>query len=244
MSNNLDISQVATNQAQKEATINEASGQLDAALTESFTCDLTSTDVTLTDTQFRRHVRFLAMNAADAGRIITVPAVKRWFIVTSAATNSENITVKRGTAEFVIEPGMSGTFYTDGTANGLVEVASGGGGGGGGGPLTLAVYVQGLPGDAERIMRFIATGDFSIPANFAGSQVDAETPPADADAEFVVGKNGSSIGTITIEQTTGTVVFDLTGGASFTAGDLLEILAPTPQDSALADISLSIVSSA
>jgi len=240
MSNNLDISQVATNQAQKEATINEASGQLDAAVTESLSCDLTSADVTLTNTQFRRHVRFLAVNAAVSGRIITVPALKRWFIVSSAPTNSENIVVKRGTAEFTIEPGMSGTFYTDGTTNGLIEVASGGGGGG---PLTLAVYVQGLPGDAERIMRFVATRDFSIPADFAGSQVDAETPPDDDDAEFIVGKNGSSIGTITIEQTTGTVVFDLAGGASFTAGDLLEILAPTPQDSALADISISIVSS-
>lgn len=241
MSNNLDISQVATNQAQKEATINEASGQIDAALTETLSCDLTSANITLTNSQFRRNVRFLAVNAAVAGRVITVPAIKRWFIVTSAPTNSENITLKRGTAEFVILPGTSGTFYADGTTNGLVEVASGGGGGGG--PLTLAVYVQGVPNDAERVMRFIAVRDFSIPADFAGSQVDAETPPDDDDAEFIVGKNGASIGSFTIEQTTGDVTFDLPGGASFTAGDIFEILAPTPQDSALADISISIVSS-
>ena len=47
MSNNLELAQVAAAQNQKEVTINDQAGQLDAALTEQFVADVSAGNVAL-----------------------------------------------------------------------------------------------------------------------------------------------------------------------------------------------------
>ena len=55
MSNNLSLSQVAAAQSQKEVTINDQAGQLDAALTEMLTVEVDDSNAyVLTDSELHR----------------------------------------------------------------------------------------------------------------------------------------------------------------------------------------------
>jgi hypothetical protein len=69
MSNNLNLSQVAAAQNQKEVTINDQAGQLDAAITEQFVADVSAGNVALTATQYRRAVHIKATADATAADI-------------------------------------------------------------------------------------------------------------------------------------------------------------------------------
>ncbi|KGM34769.1 hypothetical protein [Inquilinus limosus] len=127
MSSNLALSQVAAAQAQKEVTINDAFGQVDAALTEFLAVDLSAGDVTLTAAQAQRAMLLRAGGNAVA-RGLTLPQIKRG--VTVQNTGSAALTVKRGTTTVAIDPGAVASVYLDGTANGLVVTGRPGGAGG------------------------------------------------------------------------------------------------------------------
>lgn len=100
--NNLNLPQVAFNQNQKEVTINEQMTDLDAALTESLTVDLTTADVALTQDQFTRNFVFVASGNAVA-RTLTVYASKRPFAVRNSGT--ADLTVKATGAGVVVKAG-------------------------------------------------------------------------------------------------------------------------------------------
>lgn len=123
MSNNLDLDQVSPSQSSKETTINTALGQLDAAISEGLTVDVSAGNATVTDTNFRRNVRFL-IDGASVARDVTFPAIKHLFIVTADAGNSADVTVNVGTTDVVMEPGTTALFYTDGTTNGLLSIVA------------------------------------------------------------------------------------------------------------------------
>ena len=125
MSINLNLPQVAASQNQKEVTINDMSGDLDAAVTETHDMDFTSGNVTLTDAEFREHFQFNATNLSVA-RTVTVPLIKRFFFVNNAA-GTGTLDVVRGSTSLEIAVGGNGLFYTDGTTNGLVQAAGGAG---------------------------------------------------------------------------------------------------------------------
>ena len=82
MSSNLALSQVTEGQSDKSGTINAISGELDAALTDTVTYLITSTNArTLTNTELRRF-HFLTIDEdggdpADAAIVLTLPAIKR-----------------------------------------------------------------------------------------------------------------------------------------------------------------------
>lgn len=128
MSNNLDLAQVAENQTSKELTINTALGQLDAALTEIRSCDVSSGNVTLTSGQARLYVSFFVENATTSGRKLIFPAIKKLSMVIADPDNTQDIIAACGTTEVTVSPGDAVLIYTDGTANGLVAVSGGGGG--------------------------------------------------------------------------------------------------------------------
>ena len=74
MSSNLDLSQVAAAQDQKEVTINDMSGELDAALTDTVTYLITSTNArTLTNTELRRF-NFITIDEDGVERIRLRPS--------------------------------------------------------------------------------------------------------------------------------------------------------------------------
>lgn len=64
MSNNLNLDQLATNQASPEVPINDANAQLDAALTEITTLDMTLADIDVTLAQWRAAILFKVTSVA------------------------------------------------------------------------------------------------------------------------------------------------------------------------------------
>ena len=109
-------------------------------------------------------------------------------------------------------------------------------------PRDISFYVQGLPADGVDILvlTFARTVDFAD--DFAGSNATIGVNPT-ATAEYDVQKNGASIGHISIS--TGGVATFVTDGttAQFVDDDYLTIVAPTPQDATLADVSITLVGS-
>lgn len=130
MSNNLDLDQVAANQNQKEATINDANGELDAAITERLEVDVTSGNQTVTADDYRRAIYIDVVGATVAGRTVTLQAIKRLIVVSSSEDATQSIDIILGTTTETIPATEKFLIYTDGTANGLFIISGGGGGGG------------------------------------------------------------------------------------------------------------------
>jgi hypothetical protein len=116
-----------TAQAQKEVTANEAFDALDAALCGELSLDFTAGNVALTDAQFRGSIAFRATNLSVA-RDLTVPAVKRLFVV-SNKDGTNTLTVKRGATSVALAAGKLALLYTDGTTDGLFAAAADSGAG-------------------------------------------------------------------------------------------------------------------
>jgi hypothetical protein len=134
MSNNLNLSQVAAAQNQKEVTINDQDGQIDAAITEQFDADVSAGNVTLTAEQYRRAVWIKATGAATSGRTVTLQAIKRFVAIANFSTG-DSVDFVLGSATITLAAATSATaptaavVYTDGTANGLYQISSGTAGG-------------------------------------------------------------------------------------------------------------------
>jgi len=81
MTNNLDLAQVAPSQNNKETTINDQAGQLDAALTEVLTIEVDDSNAyVLTDGEFRRSFFIVVAEgspAPTAAISVQAPAVRR-----------------------------------------------------------------------------------------------------------------------------------------------------------------------
>lgn len=123
MSNNLNLSQVANNQASKEVTINSALLQIDAATTEHVSISVASANGDITAAQLTRNVHFYITAATVVGRIVTVDTpTKRLIAVEADATNTQSVDLVCGTTHITIKPGSCFIVYLDGTANGAKAI--------------------------------------------------------------------------------------------------------------------------
>ena len=194
---NLNITHVAAAQNQKEVTINDAIDALDEALTDSITVDFTSGDVTLTGAEFRENVRFLASNHAG-GEDLAVPLIKRLFVVENPTSGAGDINVVRGTTSVALSPGGAGLFYTDGTADGLVQV---GGTVGGGVPDIVT---------ESTTSRTLALTDAGAYIRTTSGTATTITVPPNSSVAFVVGTSilirQAAAGQVTIAQGAGVTV--------------------------------------
>lgn len=260
MSSNLDLQQVSENQTLKEVSINTMSGQLDAAITEFLSIDVSASDASLTNSQYRRNVMFVASGAAVA-RVLTVPALKKLSLIRNDGT--ADVSVTRGSTALVVGAGLVSLIYTDGTTNGLIGVSGGGAAypaftGNAGKvlavngteddvewikrPLRIGVSIGGLPVANEILMLYAFDQAASFPAGMTNSQAIAGAS-ATASTTFTVKKNGTSIGTI-VFSAAGTVgSFTGFSASSFGAGDVLSLTAPTTPDVTLGAIAFNFVGS-
>lgn len=126
----LKITEAANGQVDQYLTYNEALRALEASANNFYVVDMSSGDVTLTDTAntnpalnyiFSRNQVFRTTGNTVA-RVLTVPQSKRLFVVQNGG--SAAVTVKRGTSEVSLAATLSSIFYCDGTANGLVEIVN------------------------------------------------------------------------------------------------------------------------
>lgn len=199
MSNNLDLDQVSASQDNKETTINDQSGQLDAAVTEFLDVDLTAGNVTVTADQYRRNLRFNATDATVSGREVTLQAIKHLVVLTSDSANTEDVTFQVGTGTIVLSPGAVTLAYSDGTANGLESMAS---------SIVVPIYMhaRAVEKATDLAVATDITGNIVSPVTGTIADVKAvvDTAGVTGDTVIDVNLNGSTIMTadkITIEST-------------------------------------------
>lgn len=182
MSNNLNLPQVAAAQNQKEVTINQTTGLVDAAVTENLAVDLAAGNVTLTSTQFRQAVTFTCAGHTVA-RALAVPAIKRLFVVVNNGT--ADVTVTLGSSTVVVAPDSAGLVYNNGTT--IKGIASGGSGGAAS-FVELADTFASYTGRGLQLLRVnsgesgvesVALGTVAIPAGEKGANNGVATLDAD-----------------------------------------------------------------
>lgn len=127
---NLAIVQVATNQANKEVTINDGLTNLDKALTEATIVDIAEANYAMPLLTVQRNIVVGVTNTGTTKRTVTLPQTKRLYVFRNA-DDADVVAIARGTTTIDVAAGSWVLIYTDGTANGLASVAAGGGGGGG-----------------------------------------------------------------------------------------------------------------
>lgn len=230
MSNNLNIDQVADGQAHPEVTVNNATGQLDAAITDTLTVDGTA-DSTVTDTNWSRHVQLFVNNVTNAARQVTVPAIKKFMLIKSDTANTTLFSVKCGTTLISILPGEVAVIFADGTANGLKSF--------GGGIPPLSQFVPGTVTASAIVFQHIAGEALSLPASLPGSYAKAGVASTGT-VTYDVQKNGASIGSV-VFTTSATATFTFATTTALAAGDRLTIVAPGgAPDATLKDVTFSI----
>lgn len=102
----------------------------------------------------------------------------------------------------------------------------------------ILTYIEGKPASGSTSLFMIAPRSFQI-STTVGSAFSRSEIASTGAASFDVRKNGISFGTISFAAAATTAVVSLTT-TSFVAGDNLTIIAPSPQDSTLANISISL----
>lgn len=109
------------------------------------------------------------------------------------------------------------------------------------GQLTLSIWSSAPPANAQVLYSLDCAWPAAFPANFAGS-VASSNVAATAAAVFSVTQNGTQVGTVTFAagSTTGTLATTSGNALSFAAGDILNIVAPSPVDATLAGIRISL----
>lgn len=113
MTTNLGWTEVAGNQNQKEVTINDGLGRLDAAMTAELAVDLTGADKTLTTVEFQSYFTYNCTGHTVA-RNLTVTAVPRVFFVVNGSGTS-TLTVVLGGSNVVIAASGVALIYSNGT---------------------------------------------------------------------------------------------------------------------------------
>ncbi len=123
MTQNLGAPQVADNQAQKEQTINDAVGRLDAAMTDTLTLTFVGGDntATLVDDDFLSHFQLDCQpdgtTPPDGDCTLTVPAIRRGAFAVTNGT-AETITVQidsQPVTPGTVAAGSAAMFFCDGT---------------------------------------------------------------------------------------------------------------------------------
>lgn len=239
MSNNLDLDQMTEGQDAPEVTHNDSNAQLDAAVTETVTIDGT-TDVTISDSDWRRHVHVIVDNVTDAARIITVPGIKKLMLIEGAGSNSALFTLKRGSGSVAVSPGDKFVVYCDGSTNGLASFGGGSGGGGGSATLETALsqFVPGVVTASAIVFQYVATEEVDLPSGLAGSYAHAATASTGT-VTYVIKINGSTVGSVAF-TTSATGVYTFLADETLAVGDVLTITAPGGSpDATLKDVTFA-----
>lgn len=129
----LDLPQIAENQALAYVTSNDADAALERALCNEYAGhDPSGGDVTVSAADFRGNWHHVIAGSAAAAFNFIVPAIKRPFMVTNLSGETATVKTASGAAGQVLD-GETRLFYCNGTdVLGLTDSTATGGGGGGG----------------------------------------------------------------------------------------------------------------
>jgi len=231
---NLAITHVAASQNQKEVTINDALDKLDLAMNDTVDVDCTGGNTTVSTPDYRENflIRLTGTPASDF--TLTVPDGKRILAVHNTTVRIATLRTTTAGATVILRASELGIVGSRGTN--LVSLAASAIGG----LYDLGLFIPGQPAATALVFQYVFPRGVSFPTSLTGSTGRAATG-ATSLASFALRKNGTNVGSVDFTAGQAVASFTLAGGASFAAGDVLELLAPTPQDATLADISLSFV---
>jgi len=229
---NLAIPYITAGQNQKEVTHSSGMALLDAAITETLAVSVSAGNATPTAAQVRAAARIAITGASTAGRSVTLPAIKRPLFVSLDAASTKAVSVVRGSASITILPGVSLYLYTDGTANGLVQIGEYG-------PYRAPIWIRGVPSNSEILMRWQVKGQaLVLLPDMLGCSFVADTA-ATASTVWSIRRNGSAVGTLTWAAAGTVPALATTGNAAqtFAIDDFIDLIAATSADATLGDVS-------
>ncbi len=122
----LAIPEVSDGQINQYLVYNEALRLLESASNQLLSINLALANYSLSGSEFLGNFYFSA-TGNSAARSITVPAFKRFFSVFNGG--SADLSIIRGSTTQTLASSTGATFYSDGTANGLIKLGGGGSGG-------------------------------------------------------------------------------------------------------------------
>ena len=92
---------------------------------------------------------------------------------------------------------------------------------------------------SELLVRIVFAEAVDFPSGLAGSEGFLGTA-ANAQTDFDIQKNGSSVGTMRFAASGTTATFIMATSTSYAVGDRMEIVAPSPADANAADVSYAL----
>ncbi|MGE4043598.1 MAG: hypothetical protein AB7F35_02000 [Acetobacteraceae bacterium] len=242
----LGISELASNQNQKEITINNMIVALEAAGNAVLAVSFTANAKTLSASDYTRYVCFTASNQTATATLI-VPLTQRLFLVHNANATYDIVVGAVTGSTVTVPPASLRLIYCDGTDCITVTAA------------VASVSFADLPAavqNAPIAIPFVSTPAagrevhiplgqaYTLPADFAGTIGYAKTVPT-ADAVFTVAlvRTGSptTVGTVTFAAGSSTLTLSTQAAVSMLATDTLRITAPSPADATLADLAITLM---
>jgi hypothetical protein len=237
---NLGITPIASNQAQKEITANEAFERLAGALADHLDVAMGDAGVTLTSAEALAHLSVTCTGVLTAGRDLIVPAARKLYDVVNQTTGGFTVTVRTASGSGVaIAAGDEQIVRCDGT--GIVaaappkSVATMAGPQ----PYDIASFYPGVPGSSVLLLRFTAARPVTLPAALAGSSASAGVA-ATAQADIDIQVSGVSKGTVRFSAAATTATFLFASQVVLAAGEVLTLTAPATADATLADLSITL----
>jgi len=233
MSNNLGWREVASNQNQKEVTINEQVSIIDAALTERLVISGAGPFLPLASA-FSKVVE-LYVDSAATDVSITIPLDKKLFVLNNR-DGTVNASLVKGATTLTVPTGVALPFYSGEGVDELhvltgfeIEPVS----------YRMTSFKALAPGASEVIAQFVVNRQVTLPTSLVGSEAYAgitATITSDLDIQI----NGVSVGTLTFTSGVNAGSFTFSPGQVMAPGDVLTIIANASPDITLGDISVTI----
>ena len=233
---NLDITHVAAAQNQKEVTVNDAIDKLDLASNDTVDIDCSAGNTAVSAADYRENFLLRLTGTPAADFTLTLPDGKRVVAIHNTTAKAATLQTATLAATVTLRAGELSIVGSRGTN--LVALAASAVGG----LYDIGLFIPGQPAASAMVFQFVVPRAISFPVNLVASLARAGTAATSA-ASFTLRNNGSNIGTIDFAAGSATATFSLPVGAAFAAGDVLEILAPSPQDATLADVSITVSAS-
>lgn len=227
----LSIGHWASSQNQPDVTVNAAFDDLEAALLDFEDLGTLSANHTVTSTEWTENVAFQATPDADARQIIIPTGTQKFFaVINESGTYYLTVIHSGGSTSINVPAGKNLILYSDGTANGLFDLASGST------ASTSKIIAAGTPttiATSEEVLRFTFPWSATLSADFGLSVAKLETATGGS-TSLTIAKNGTGFGTLAFNTSaTGVFAMDASPDAdiSFAAGDILTVATPANMNS-------------